>query len=552
MIETLRKYGFAAGVFAVSFALLFVWRMHCAFYADDYMYTHEFLIDPSLNENYLGERITGVSQACDSAWTHYLTNNGRFGSLLPFFLMMLPLAATALLAALAIGIMPLLILVGAGGFGALRRKLALVAATAAIWLVFPWSDGMQSFDFLVNYVFTSDLLVVFIILYQRVQRLGKGGMCAAAAIGFAAAWMHEGAAIPLCAWLFFNQLLNCADRRKRLILFAFVAAGTATVCFAPGTLCRLTDSMSNKTATSAGPNFAMLLGYRAVIWFFLLTLVAFFSRKWSEQVDFKQIIPITAAVAVATAMILVVGAADRGLWFALLFSLVGISMLLLTLPLKAAAWLRYATMAIIGLHYIFFMLQLIKWQSIFEEERNAVHAELVDSEGIVYRDLIAENSMPWWTLNIPIDNLYRDFYNLYFEGQAAAIESGKARNFNLPIIVPKRFEGKPFAEWDTIPGNSKLRGSEHLLLSDHPVDYRTLTFKFGEPTTTMNPLNRAALRLLGGSERKSESTAGVKCYYAGKVGADSIWMLFPSPYKRFFRGRKLKEINYELRMTNDQ
>ncbi len=542
MNRLFKKYGFALGVFAVSFVLLFVWRMHCSFYADDYMYSHEFLIDPVLNENYLGERIVGFSQACDSAWVHYMTNNGRLGSLLPFFLLMLSPSITAMLAAFAIGLLPFLILVAAGGLGALRRKLAVILSVGAIWMAFPWSDGMQSFDFLLNYVFSSDMMLTFMILYQRTARLGRGRMCVAVAVGFASAWMHEGAAIPLAAWLFFDLLLKDGDRRRRLMLFAGVVAGLAVVCISPGTLSRLSNTMAAEEAAS-GPNFAMLLGYRAVLVFFLMAVAAFLLPKWRERVEWRRIFPVGAATAVATAMVLVIGTADRGLWFALLLAMVGVVELLLVLPLKVAVWLKCTVAAIVGVLYLAFMWQIIKWQTTFEEERDAVHAELVSGHGVVYRDLVPENSMPWWTLGIPLDNIYRDWYNLYFEGQAALIEGGIARSSELPLVVPARFEGKPFAEWDAIPGNSGLRGEGHLLLSDRPVDFRSLEFVFGEPTTAMNPLNRAALRLLGGWERKSRATVNVDCFYAGKVGADSVWMLFPAPDKRFFRGRTLRQIN---------
>lgn len=542
MNRLLNRYGFACGLFAVSFALLFVWRMHCSLYADDYMYSHEFLIDPVLNENYLGERITGFSQACDSAWTHYMTNNGRLGSLLPFFLLMLPHPVTALLAALAIGLLPFLILVAAGGFGALRRNLALVLTVAVIWPVFPWSDGMQSFDFLLNYVFPSDLILVFMILYMRAAHIGRSVFGVAVAAGFAAAWMHEGAAIPLGTWMFSDLLLNGGNRRRRLILFASVMAGGVAVCFSPGTLNRLSDSMAEE-AVASGPNFAILLGYRAVLAFFLLAAVAFFLPIWRGRIEWRRILSVGAATAVATAMILVIGTADRGLWFALLFALVGIVEMLLVLPLKVVAWLKWTAVAIVCILYLAFMQQLIKWQTIFENERDAVHAELVNGHGVVYRDLVPENSMPWWTLGVPLDNIYRNWYNLYFEGQAAHVEGGFTRSYELPLVVPAGFEGKPFAEWDPIPGQNGLRGEGHLLLSDRPVDYRVLEFEFAEPTAAMNPLNRFALRLLGGWERKLKAVVGVECFYAGKVGADSVWMLFPAPDKRFFRGRNLRQIN---------
>lgn len=541
MVNSLKKYGFAAAVFAVSFILLFVWRTHCSLYADDYMYTHEFLIDPVANENYLGERITTLSQAYESTWVHYMTNNGRLASQIVFFLMMLPKTVTDLMSALAIGAMPFLILIAAGGRAALRRKLAVVALPAASWLVFPWADGMQSFDFLLNYVFASDFMLAFIIVVRSAGRLRRGALCCAVALGLIAAWMHEGVAIPLAAWMFFDIVLNRRNPRRRLILSAGVIAGLA-LCISPGTLARLSDTMGNGAA-EVPTNFAMLLGYRAILLLFVIAAAAAMIRKWRAVVNWRRILPVMGATAVATAMILVIGTADRGIWFALLFALIGITELLLAVPLKAPSWLKYAATAVIALLYLAFMQQLIKWQKVFADERDTVHAELVGGRGVVYRDLVPENSMPWWTLGIPLSNLYRDWYNLYFEGQAAPIEGRTLRSHELPLVVPARFEGKPFAEWDTIPGNSGLRGDGHLLLSDRPVDCSTLTFEYGAPTAAMNPLNRAALALLGGWERKRWAPAGGKCFYAGKVGEDSVWMLFPAPEKRFFRGRPIVSIS---------
>lgn len=541
MGSVLKKYGFAAAAFAVSFTLLFVWRTHCSLYADDYMYTHEFLIDPVANENYLGERITDISQACESTWTHYMTNNGRLASQIVFFLMMLPKGVTDLLSALAVGAMPFLILIAAGGFGALRKKLAVVATAAAAWLVFPWSDGMQSFDFLLNYVFAADFMLAFIIVGQRAGRLSRGALLCAIPLGLIAAWMHEGVAIPLAAWMFFDLIVNRSNPRRRLILSIGIIAGLA-LCISPGTLSRLSDTMSGEAA-AAPTNFAMLLGYRAILLFIILSAAAYAVPKWRVKVDWRRIMPIVGATAVATAMILVIGTADRGIWFALLFAMVGIVDLMLRVPLKTASWVRYAATVVIAALYLAFMQQLIKWQAIFGDERDAVHAELVGGRGVVYRDLVPENSMPWWTLGIPLSNMYRDWYNLYFEGQAAPIEGRTLRNHDLPLVVPARFEGKPFAEWDTIAGNSGLRGEGHLLLSNHPVDCSTLMFEYGEPTSAMNPLNRTALALLGGWERKSQAPVGGKCFYAGKVGEDSVWMLFPAPEKRFFRGRPILGVN---------
>ncbi|MDE6125496.1 MAG: hypothetical protein K2G30_00930, partial [Muribaculaceae bacterium] len=194
----MRRFPTAARLSAALALLTFVLYLLFPLTGDDYGYMGTFRTVDGFDGAWPLERLW--------RWYpfHWLHANGRLANLLAMLsLTFLPKWAVAAVMGVATwGMMALLLRLGDAWRG---RVGAATAALAYVAVAFPWWDLMYTPDFNFNYPVATCAGLLFVYLWQRYRRVGKGwrrACCLAAA--FVAGGFHESMGAPLLAagvWL---------------------------------------------------------------------------------------------------------------------------------------------------------------------------------------------------------------------------------------------------------------------------------------------------------------------------------------------------------------
>ncbi|MCM1406794.1 MAG: DUF6056 family protein, partial [[Clostridium] fimetarium] len=170
----------------------------------------------------------------DHAVLMYAENNGRLANMLaPLGAWLLPGWGRALLIGLCAAWIFLIAarMVSGGGRASWKVVALMVAVSLAAW---PWRDRLMFWDYALNYLFASALLLPFLYLFCK-GRPGWRPVAAGALCGFFGAWLHDGSALCMLAavgTLVVSRRVRLT--RQRLIMAIALALGTIAVLASPG------------------------------------------------------------------------------------------------------------------------------------------------------------------------------------------------------------------------------------------------------------------------------------------------------------------------------
>lgn len=350
-----------------------------------------------------------------SSWLEYYTgvrhyDNGRLANFLsPIATTFIPRWMFASLTGAAVAAM-LLLMNRIAEVELRRRGRAALAVWASSLVLLPWRNMIMVNDYLLNYVYSTVAVLLFLLILCRVadENRGMAVMAVGVVLALIAGWFHEGFSVPLCAGLGVYAL--CRRLKMTWQWWTMVVVfGLATfwVFFSPGTLSRAEAEVGFRSWSVFAKVFATSLP--AVVLFSALLIVMCFKERgraiikslWSKQ----NFVVLTVAAYAAAAITFFVKPNPRAAWPAEIFAM---SAMLCFLPylnlrlgrrfISAACWALYFCLCL-------FFINVLRWQVRFDRQNAEVNRLMERSaSGTIFYDIIDPRSMRAETLYLPTRN----------------------------------------------------------------------------------------------------------------------------------------------------
>ena len=463
-------------VMAIIFASAFAWRYFCPPCADDFLYRMVYPADDDLYTTLIaswGDIFTAIKN-------HYFFNNGRFANYLAYVVLYMPRWVEVLFCTLTVAALPLLIsLVVKRADGDNRKVLAnasaLVLTTVMVWLFCPWHNYMQSTDFLLNYAFASDCMLLSMALWQRPQTWRWQNMLWYLPLLLLCSWVHEASTCALIAWAGIDWLENLAspkaNRNKKLAGLVAILIGFLLILSSHGIVHRVETDAKGLFGMSW---FSMLSS--AIVWiYYFLLFVLTLMRKLSWQ-DWKSHLALVAGTIPGIAIVLIAQPEVRALFFSDILAIAGVALLYwhFCLP-HLRRWVRAAITVVGSLLLCAFYWGLAYWTDICYQDYKKVEAEILRTgKPMCFIEIHTPEDIPFYTLGIPYLNT--NFFHAMF---AAAY-------YGFPDLAvsyfPKEYANIPVDQWTQVPGVSYLHTVPYCPSVSTEYHITCVSTKLFEPT----------------------------------------------------------------------
>lgn len=536
-------------IIAITFIGAIAWDLCCPIISDDWAYSQVCPENDRLAFwDAVGRDIENYSDVFESFNNHYGLVNGRLSNLC--HMMFVPLGKTteSVIGGIMIGLLSLLIASG------IYRKWHIgywniLLATLLMWIALPWYDGMESFAYQANYVWTSALAILLLMSLRRIAPMSIWMYILVTLLALITGAMHEGFTLPLLTYLFFYIILSPKADRVRLIgLFALLLLGLAFNLYG-GTVARIeNEGLAFKFCKLWSAKTAIISQY----WVLLITLILFAIKIFRHKHDRKRIfikyLPLLSAILVSACIPMVLVLFERVLWPLNLFCILLI--LNLVVPWFEKNGSRYIIVSGVAfcITYTLWLFELCKWEKRMLDEMNVTinyfgtrDVGRKEFPSILYADnIIDENNIPWYLMGIvkqPLQHLITNsFLASHFVGRTEHI-----------VPVPKELFGKKFEEWPKIPGDNDFRGTWPFIAQRDSI-VAPIQLTFGAPMSNMTPIDRFLSMLRFG--------LGAECYTIGgdlwprkamMPDSSTIYLLYVAPmprtieHRRFIRADKVIE-----------
>lgn len=452
------------------------------------------------------------------AWAeHYRTVNGRAANMLAFACLMLPLPLAAALHAVSFALLLLAMMRLSFGIGWRRHTLALACMVAAVWIILPWHEQMASQDFFINYVWSCALsLSWFSLLLLPPGRPRPVAFCL---LGAAAAMMHEGIGVAMCAGLI---LLLPRLRGYRLTAAVIYMAASLVPLCSPG----IWDLAGRRGAAEYAYNFFnYVVGIRLLpVWcaIALSLWCAVRHRRVSREDAALWVIIITGiAIGVFSHQ------GGRAFWLPLTLSIILVARCLHPRLLGAV---KISLTCLIVAAGTLWGLWLCSWQYYASRERDRVLAQINAGATIIYDDLLQPDSLPWALMHtvayVNGDQTYRS--------NMVASACGDA---SRPIaLLPRSWHNVTSPVLPRINGSAGARGQAYIFLTTSPMREAIYTHDTGaEGSVALNPLYALKSRLSGACVQKVQ----LECVAVG----GKLYACRPIVYARSLLGLPVTRID---------
>lgn len=413
------------------------------------------------------------------------------------------------------------------------------AAAIALWTVFPWYDQFQSLNFQINYLPASALTLILMYLATHGTRTNAAKGMLFSLGGMICAWLHEGfGSVALVYFIAIVVLGDKSTRKRCLFIIAGLILGIAINIYL-GTANRI------GVHTSEGwyIGFQFVVRLLPALWpEWLATLIVAIEviiMRNRRKAFFGFVLPLLLAAWSGVAMAIIVGLIDHVLWPAHLYSAV----ILCNAVNRFTQGLRPKWQTVVGivfgLLYLWWMCQLCMWSRITGDEVRsvfAIHGKPSDDAATVFFiDYHKDSEIPYPLMGIdrqPLDH-----------NSCAFITGSYLRNgVGSLLVLPAKYEGKPFEEWPKIPGNNNLRGVYPQIASKDSTDFSVM-LHFGAAEDNVSPVNRLFMMLKEGPTNDASIQAKLNLMPVKLPDGSIVYRCNIEPLPRTITGRTFKSLD---------
>ncbi|GEM_PF-2658401 len=486
-----KAYFFA--VVALTAVGCVLWQMLCPWCSDDIPYSLAPFGEEYTDRDFwnaAGPAYSSAAQLWEGISGHLLYTSGRLSNILYIIVQLMPLRFVKLVCGLVCGMMYL----GLVYFSVPEEKRGnpwlISLLTLLFWVMFPWDDTMQASVYVFNYPLPSVLMLLWLYFYFRSGEMDRKGKLVLLACAVPVAWMHEAFAVALCAFVFFDWLLNRRASRFPLaaaaliagvVLFELLFLGTggrvADVSFARDEIIQYYVWNKVRLVRDFAPVFVSLLLFGALL---------IFLPRGKKGAFFRRYAPFAGAMAVGLFSTILLRSVGRGAWAVEIFGCILLVRLAgeLPWPRKIGTAVK-AFFTILAGAYAFWLSELCAWQYRSTCGTEAVYRDLSPrgkATGIAYADRVYAADMPFYLMDftVPVDE--KNFCNNFFV--AAYFSASYAPGI---LVLPERYRDIPVDSLPALPGTAVFRGEPPYLVSDYPYTGR-VRLKGAEYLEGHNPL----------------------------------------------------------------
>ena len=465
-------------ILIVSAVGFLAWNMELDYQCDDLWYKLYFAgndkslgLDPLADSIlYSQPEITTWEQVFGSIYHHYLSwTNGRLANALMYVSIMFP----KVFSDVAHALMLLMMMWGLARLSSGRRwmehPLRLGVITLFVWLGWPWADMKGSSDYFFNYVWSTALVLYFVILFQQLNRESSlGRIVWTSVVGFIAAMMHEGISVPFMAgiggyivlgWFYGGRLAEVERPSRGHVISA--------CCFLVGILCitvfcpALMDRLKWYQGDVSFYWKSALVFYVCRFYFltFGILLIPFVIKKMGLSLFCSR--TVVNSLFLITCVGGFVLAISESLYARSAWALYVVCTILLTKGIaslglfKNRGNLSMVPATVCCLLTVGFFVDLLLTQAKRTSLRQRLTNEIRRSpmQGIYYVNLDNEISDPWW-----INHLAMRVPSLDIDSEEELLFRFNHAAYAMYGVLPAKYCGLPIDSLPLMPGDSGLRG----------------------------------------------------------------------------------------------
>lgn len=450
-------------ILGTTFIIVCIWRMFVEPYYDDFNY---MTVPDSTDSDYFwgfhGKHIENLNDVIKASGNHWLSVNGRFANILTFIFLYMPrwLSSTLI----------------AGFFcGSLWLSCYWVnkdRRLSCTWIIsflilfyvlfFPFIDHMTSTCFYLNYGGSGFFAILYVVLfYSDSTSEGARRKISLILISFIAGWMHEQFGIALCGASLSIILIDKENRKKRLLMFWSVVAGTALSALAPSTLMRLLPDPTKDSIYNPPLSVGVLWYFFPYILYLSIIIIIWIKKGYNlARIQLRKDLFLLTASLIALTIMFIIGIGARLFWS---------SHAMITLAIVGSAYNNFSYLQrplkgfalIMALISCFILSSVAYYQfriSRFEKEVLAQAQKY--KRPIIFVDPEITNDIPWYTMNMI------QTYSNGDEKILPYLTMGKSSVDIKTIFVPPLYKNKDYTEWDKIKGKNDFYGKYPLLVSE--------------------------------------------------------------------------------------
>lgn len=573
------------GVYLFIFLVLIVyagWMFSSGLMGDDLWYSSVFEVrhdgDSIDSESAfaltLGRHVETISDVWESVVNHYMYwNNGRLANAFMFLSNLAPEWVADCFHALFFVVMFVMIC-QLSGFKWRNSLLYVTLVMWLVWILLPWGDYIVLSDFQMNYVWSAalNLIVVWGLIYSNKIKEYPVLFSVIAAL---AAMMHEAFTLAvICGvmlWLMQNfKSIRCdfKEWKMSVIIVSIYCLFALVPLLSPALYLRIGDNARDNVLLYYIIHNFVLRYYIVFIIMALLCVVRYMQGGAVVWHFIKENLPIFVMAIIEFIIAIYSLNYSRGLFFGIILLLV-IFLRGLNHVVDFNKWsgrMSLMLSMIFGGAYLYWMVNVdLIQRSVYEElEELKTNASKV-LNNFVFVDVTTEHDLPWYYFS-DIMCVAEGYHATAWIGCLDAIddkyEAIKVEMANnRPIILPKRFEQIPFEKWDTIAGNTSIKGVWPHYCCKEKINVKGMFVEFASP---IEPGNKRGVHYaysipdivsdvldVGNKGRKhffvtlKEEYRAVPEYLKqrGVFDCDSIWVYSFDRAGTSVRGRKVLSIN---------
>jgi len=512
-----RRAVYAVALVLTVLAGTLAWNLSTTYFIDDLNYS--LVAKPGDRAFWccVGEPLTSFSQVPESISNHYTYVNGRLTNIIHICFQPLPRELECVVNSILLAAFFFLLLVVARPVGQSYPSIAASTLTLLLLgLAFAWYDGMQSADFQANYIWPGLGTVIFLLLWPRVDTMGRTAFAGYVVFTVLFAWLHEGFTCPVIAFAFFDILFGGRTRSLRSwILFAALWVGLL-VCTSAGTVTRIDDYLEYSSLEQI---LHLLTKFISSVWplYLALALMVVCRVRLGRRTmagRWHSLFSLVCGALIGIVIAMVVGVFDRGLWAANLFAVLVclrcvayLSAESVNRPCGRAA--RVCVMlfcvSVLGLTAWWFA-GLVRWQRVITAEQKTIAGELKATAPatVVYTGYTPREQVPFYLMGIPyhcfehpVHNTYCMYY--YCDNDSAFIAV-------LPPSM-RPVEGDTvdaFSRMPPLSSDGTCRGQWPFVFSRIP-DVDEIRVDVAEIDGSVNPIDRLIIALRSGCPARRDS-----------------------------------------------
>lgn len=487
---------------ALTFAGAVAWQMSTPFCSDDLPYSLASSGDKYSDVDFWlckGGEYRSAAHFIEDLRGHFMDSNGRLTNIVYMLIRYMPLPAVKAICGLLVFGFFAAIYLFAVPRGRRGGPLLAIAAVSIGWLMFPWSDSMQSAVFIFNYPLPTVLLIGYIWVYRRADSFGRVGMAAFYILTVFVALFHESFTIPLGCFVFVDAILHGRSKGGswRWVVWALLV------------ICVISMFYSGSGRRMDDYDWSWSMYYRRLMWdkvklafglipsllgLIALALTPIFRKRIPES-DWRNILlPAAGAIVGGNLVCIVLLFFGRANWGADIFSAIIILRILSYFSFPRTAG-RLITVGFIIL-YAWWLAGIVSWQQRTTAYYDAISRELSPRGSspfsTVFVPTVHADSLPFYLLDIPAPITENPTFNN--TTLARYWTCGRDREI---LILPERFRGIPADSMPAYPGNAHFRGEWPYIFIDRPFKGH-LSVELGSYSSNANPLMPALASIKAG------------------------------------------------------